>query len=427
MSSKQNVLVFPSGTEIGLEIHKSLSNSIHFQLYGASSISDHGELVYKYQISSLPFFNDKNFLNELNILIDKLGIDFLIPAHDDVLFFFSKNKSKINSKVICSDFETIEICRSKLKTYNFFKNIIKVPKVYDITDSFSFPLFLKPDVGQGSQGIHYVENQNQLEFHTKVNPSLLILEYLPGKEFTVDCFTDKRGNLRFSKARTRSRIRNGISVNSSLEENNVFYEIAVKINSVMKFKGVWFFQVKEDQGGDYSLLEVAPRVAGSMGYFRNHGINFILLSIFEEMGLETELCYNSIDMELDRALVSRYKLNLDFDNVYVDLDDTLIIDRKVNTELISLLYQFQNESKVIVLITKHLFDVGGTLKKYNISQSIFSKIIHLKASERKSKHISSVSSIFIDDSFSERKDVFNKLKIPCFGTDGIECLFNYKR
>jgi hypothetical protein len=37
---KKNVLVFPCGSEIGLEIHKSLSYSTHFTLVGGSSVDD---------------------------------------------------------------------------------------------------------------------------------------------------------------------------------------------------------------------------------------------------------------------------------------------------------------------------------------------------------------------------------------------------
>lgn len=38
---KSKVLVFPCGSEIGLEIHNSLKWSTHIDLWGGSSVNDH--------------------------------------------------------------------------------------------------------------------------------------------------------------------------------------------------------------------------------------------------------------------------------------------------------------------------------------------------------------------------------------------------
>ena len=43
----KNVLVFPCGSEIGLEIHNALKYSKDFNLFGGSSVDDHGKYVYK--------------------------------------------------------------------------------------------------------------------------------------------------------------------------------------------------------------------------------------------------------------------------------------------------------------------------------------------------------------------------------------------
>ncbi len=41
-----NILVFPCGSEIGLEVHAALRYAKDIQTHGASSVSDHGEFVY---------------------------------------------------------------------------------------------------------------------------------------------------------------------------------------------------------------------------------------------------------------------------------------------------------------------------------------------------------------------------------------------
>ena len=81
---KQNVLVFPCGTEIGLEIHSSLRFSTHFNLIGAASIEDHGQYVYENCIGGIPFVESPDFVESINQIIKDQKIDFVIPAHDSV-------------------------------------------------------------------------------------------------------------------------------------------------------------------------------------------------------------------------------------------------------------------------------------------------------------------------------------------------------
>lgn len=62
MASPVSVLVFPSGTEIGLEVARSLTGAKGVDLIGASSVSDHADFVYPVQFNSLPFIDDPQFI-----------------------------------------------------------------------------------------------------------------------------------------------------------------------------------------------------------------------------------------------------------------------------------------------------------------------------------------------------------------------------
>ena len=42
-----NVLVFPCGSEIGLEVNNSLKYDKHINLYGLSSVPCHGKFVFQ--------------------------------------------------------------------------------------------------------------------------------------------------------------------------------------------------------------------------------------------------------------------------------------------------------------------------------------------------------------------------------------------
>ncbi|MBC1258927.1 ATP-grasp domain-containing protein, partial [Trichormus variabilis] len=82
------------------------------------------------------------------------------------------------------------------------------------------------------------------------------------------------------------------------------------ITQKLNFYGVWFFQLKQDKCGEYKLLEIAPRVAGAMAFHRVQGINFPLLSIYEQERVPIEIINNKFDLTMDRALINRYTHNV---------------------------------------------------------------------------------------------------------------------
>lgn len=426
--TKKNVLVFPCGSEIGLEIHKSMSMSTVVSLYGGSSVSDHGEFVYRNYIDNIPNIDDKNFISALNKVIKKYRIDFIFPAHDSVVLRLAEafeNKELASSvMVLSSPLETCRVARSKSLTYKILNGIVDVPLQYENIESITskdFPLFVKPDVGQGSKGASIVKDKLDLEYSRAHNDNLIVTEYLPGKEYTVDCFTNKDGELVFCEGRERSRVSNGISVRSGTVQDKRFREIAKKINSTLKFRGVWFFQVKENNKKDLVLMEVAPRIAGTMGLVRSKGVNMPLLTLFDAMNIDITIVKNDNSIIIDRALQNSYKQTLKYKYVYLDFDDTVIVNKQINTQVMSFVYQCINKNIRIFLITKHALDIHATLSKYRLD-TVFDRVIHLGRDDNKSKYITKKNAIFIDDSHTERAAVKKTHNIPVFDTHAIESL-----
>lgn len=426
-SKKIKILVFPGGTEVALEINKALKDCKDIVLYSATvNVSNHSSYVFKnnFIISSI---KSRTWIDELNRLVVRKKIDYIYPAYDDIIIALAENRQRIKTKIIIPPLKTCLITRSKKETYNEFKNILPVPKVFQKSkDVKNWPIFLKPEKGQGSQNTYKVNDIKELNFYLKRNKEMLMLEYLPGREYTIDCFSDRKRGLLFCGGRERIRTKNGISMNSKIISNKLWRKYAQLIMSKLKIYGAWFFQMKEDKFGKLKLLEIAPRISGTMAVNRVRGINFPLLSIYEQERLDLKILVNDYKTEIDRALINRYQHHIKYNKIYVDFDDTIIINNRVNMELVSLLYQWLNEGKKIYLITKSKEDIRKKLKKYAISEKIFNKIIHLKKKELKINHIQPHLSIFIDDSFRERKIVADKYKIRTFDCSMLELLKNYK-
>lgn len=418
------VLVFPCGSEIGLEIHRSLAFARGVKLYGGSSVSDHGEFVYENYIPDIPFVSDSAFLPELNRAVNEHGIDYIIPAHDSVVLKLAEaaRNGDLACKLLTSPYETCRICRSKRETSAAFSGLLPVPRLYPSLDEVKeWPVFLKPDTGCGSRDVVKCADRREAEFFLRKRDDLLIFEYLPGKEYTVDCFTDRHGKLVFCGGRDRSRIMNGISVRTSPADNPLFRKTAELLNARLKFRGMWFFQMKEDGNGRAMLTEAAPRVAGAMGLYRNLGVNFALMSLYDAEGYDVGVLCNDFPLVFDRALGGRFKAGLAYERVYMDWDDCVVIGGRLNLQVVAFMYQCVDAGIEIVLLTRHASDLDAALRKYRLER-VFSSVEHIKDGAPKSSFIKKPGAIFMDDSFAERKEVREKTGIPVFAPDAVEAL-----
>ncbi|HNR36517.1 MAG TPA: ATP-grasp domain-containing protein [Candidatus Hydrogenedentes bacterium] len=428
LREKTRVLVFPCGSEIGLEIHRALCFSAHVSLVGASSVaSSHGPLVFREYVGGLPFVDAPDFVEALNRIVLDRRIDLLFPAHDSVVLRLAESEGKLACPVIGSPLETCAVCRSKRAAYKRLSGVVRVPRLWEQNErDLPYPVFVKPDAGQGAQGAMRIESRAALDAALGRDPSLIILEYLPGAEYTVDCFTDRHGALRFAGARERLRTQGGISVDTRPVSDPIFREWAERIHGALSFRGPWFFQAKRDAAGELALLEAAPRVSGGMGLYRNLGVNLPLLAVYDRLDLDVEIACNTFPIEMDRALCNRFLAPIEYDDVYIDLDDTLIIDGEVNALLAAFIFQCRNRGIRVHLVSRHAGDLGATLGQYRLA-GLFDSIVPVGALADKSAHIAEKKAIFIDDSFAERKRVQEALGIPVFAPDAIECLLDWRR
>jgi len=427
MLERKNILVFPCGSEIALDIHSSVKYSSYFNLIGASSVDDHGKYEYENYIGGIPFVSDSCFIPTLAKIVKEHRIDAIYPTMDSVITEIKFHEKELGCRVISSPAETTEICLSKKLTYEKLQDVVSIPKIYSQKniETGEFPVFAKPIVGYSAKGTKKIDSQAELDIFLEGKENMLIVEYLPGEEYTVDCFTDRHGNLLFSKARKRNRVSNGISVNTYfVEEQDEFIEITNKINAHIKFKGAWFYQVKRNKQGKLILLEIASRLGGSSLLSRAVGVNLALLSLFDAFDYDVTVFHNDYSVTLDRALSCSYNANLNFNSVYCDYDDCLILNKcKINTDLVHFLYKCINEKKRIYLLSKHIdSDLFEELKSFRLDR-LFDKVIHIEQSSNKSNYIDlSENPIFIDDSNAERFNIKTALGIPVFSPEMIDVL-----
>ena len=120
---------------------------------------------------------------------------------------------------------------------------------------------------------------------------LMVQEYLPGKEYSVDCFAgSERG---YSIVRERNRIVNGIAFETTIcDDTEKVSDMNKRCNHMCEKLGLKYavgFQFKEDAEGMARLLECNPRVQGTMVATALAGVNMVWMGVKEILGEEIPL------------------------------------------------------------------------------------------------------------------------------------------
>ncbi|MBV9267045.1 MAG: ATP-grasp domain-containing protein, partial [Acidobacteriaceae bacterium] len=113
-------------------------------------------------------------------------------------------------------------------------------------------------------------------------PELLVTEYLPGPEYSVDVFIGERTQVAIP--RLRKSIRSGITFESQLEYREDMTQSSIRAAKHIGLRYAVGFQFKLDSEGVPKVLECNPRVQGTMVASVFSGTNVIWLGVKELAG-----------------------------------------------------------------------------------------------------------------------------------------------
>lgn len=424
VTGKIKVLIFPAEAENAFEVFQALRYAPRLTVWGASSRPGYGNVLFENYCDDLPYIDDDEFIAVFNKFIEENSIDLIVPTHDDVAVYLAGAASTLKAGVVGSGVECAKICRDKRIFYTTFARETFCPKTYASPEEVcEWPVFLKPSKGQGGVGSLRVDDYETLRgcWESTVDP--VLCEFLPGEEYTVDCLSDRHGSLRFIGPRTRDVVRIGISfVSRVVQVDPEVMAIAEALNRRLNPRGLWFFQIKRSKSGCLKLLEASCRPAGTMSVYRQLGVNLPLLAVYDAIGADFRILKNDFQLTMRRRLHSSYELGIEYRTVYVDYDDTLVVGGMVNAILMHYIYKCVNRGKRVVLISKHPGNLEQDMRRNRVFPELFDEVIHLEGDANKADFVCDADSIFIDNLFSEREQVFNRLGIPVFDVDAVEAL-----
>lgn len=247
-----------------------------------------------------------------NICIDN-SVDVIFPQNTAELKILSETIdvfNKIGVKLIISPSKSIAIANNKSKlmeicsqhnigTGKFFI-ATNMDQLFHYAKKLGWPknnIVIKPPDSNGMRGVRVIsENIDQKKMffsekpsniYTSLNdlrtvlgeefPALIVTEYLPGKEYTIDCF--RHDNISIAVPRTRDLVRTGITFNGTIIKNERLIRYTKELSELLDLRYCFGFQFKLDKEGNPKILECNPRVQGTMIMSTLAGANIIYHSV----------------------------------------------------------------------------------------------------------------------------------------------------
>ncbi len=269
----------------------------------------------------IPRGDDPAFIPALLDLCRKKNIHVVMPLVTKELIPLALHTREFEfagAKVLASPVESLEIANNKSRLYEFlqwrgipvpaFRVIEKAEQLEDACRELGYPqknVTVKPSVSNGSRGFRIIsEKIDKLDlllnykpdhsfitldeiksiFQSGPIPEMLVSEWLPGEEYSVDCLCDK-GEPILIVPRLRRKMINGISVEGEFIKDNDIISYCAGIIRDLHLHGNIGIQVKRSDAGQFLVLEINPRVQGTISAALGAGVNLPVLAVRWQLGL----------------------------------------------------------------------------------------------------------------------------------------------
>ena len=269
---------------------------------------------------TVPEAENKDFINRIEGICQNENIKVIIPIVTRELSAFAKHKQAFEEKQICvcvQDEKTLSLVNNKYLLMAELKNAgIQTPEFYHCNDIFQFKAALeklgypdktvcfKPTVSNGSRGFRIISShidEAVLLFKEKPNttylsyesalriltncsmPPLVVMEYLPGNEWSVDCLAE-HGRILYAVPRLRNRMNGGISIDATVVHDKDVIALSKQICALFAIHGNIGIQFKQDASGIPQILEINPRLQGTTIISAAAGVNLPYFGILLARG-----------------------------------------------------------------------------------------------------------------------------------------------
>lgn len=237
-------------------------------------------LVEKTNRFLIPPADAADFVDQMIALCARLRIDLLVPTVDAELIPLAQARHRFRANgtlLMSASLPALSQCLDKWRLVHAATGVVPVPKSTLHTPRFQSRhaegrLIVKPRHGSGGRGVELLESSLEL---SRFDPSedLLVQEFLPGEEYSVDVLRLDECHPVACVPRLRMKVDSGVAVAGRTVYDEELMELARRIAVHLGLSGIANVQFRRASDGTPHLLEINPRVPGTLPLTTASGID----------------------------------------------------------------------------------------------------------------------------------------------------------
>ena len=241
-----------------------------------------------------------------------LGVDVVLPTVDAELLPLARARAMFSTAgidLLLAPTAALEVILDKLSLAQHCAGVVRVPRTEPFgawldPAEWSYPVVVKPRTGSGSRGLITVGSA--ATGRSPRSPSLIVQEFLPGEEYSVDVLADADGHVIASVPRLRAKVDSGVSVGGRTVHDPEVEWFGRAVAEVTGLTYVANVQCKRDREGVPALLEVNPRMPGTLGLTIASGVDMPRLALAALLGQPVPAAMDFRELAVVRFLDERF-------------------------------------------------------------------------------------------------------------------------
>lgn len=146
--------------------------------------------------------------------------------------------------------------------------------------------FIKPRQGRGGRGCIKVTKSElaALKVRGEQTNDYIVMQYMPGTEWTVDAYRARNGSMTYVVPRERIGLAGGISIKGKTVRHELLMALTTDLCNQIGFFGPVCVQWRANAAGVPHLLEINPRLSGGLPITVAAGVNPVKAILSEYKG-----------------------------------------------------------------------------------------------------------------------------------------------
>ena len=258
----------------------------------------------------VPLANQDGYIDKMLEVCERHAIKLLFSLHDWEAPYIARARERfleIGTLPVMPSSDVMDVCLDKFKMFEQMRELgiptpLTCPDCATAERELTFPMIVKPRLGQGSLGLFKVNTPDELAWAYQLSQSVtksfsvgdsntsavLVQACVNGDEYGCDIVNDLQGNFVTAFVKRKLAMRAGeTDVAVTVEEPRIV-ECAKAIAAWSRHPGIMDVDFFLDRDGKVWLLEMNPRFGGGYPFSHVAGANLPAAFVAWALGLTPE-------------------------------------------------------------------------------------------------------------------------------------------